>query len=155
MTNAAGFFIHTLLLAVMVMFAAVSAPAIAADLYDGGHPPPAASDDQRYRDIYGHPPPRSTTTVRHYEERYEERSYRVREDRGVCLRPHEIESRLYDDGWRDIGDLDFDVRQVHVNAVDGDTGREVELTLDSCTGRILQAEPGLYHWSVRRYGYRH
>lgn len=152
MTNAVRFFIYPLLLAV----AATAYPehATAADLYDGGHAPPAAGD-QRYRDIYGHPPPRSTTTVRHYEERYEERSYRVREDRGVCLRPHEIERRLYEDGWRDIGDLDFDVRQVHVDAVDGDTGREVELTLDSCSGRILQAEPGPHHWSVRRYGYRY
>lgn len=156
MTNASRFFIYTMLVAILVMSAGKLEPAAAADLYDGGHAPPAASDDPRYRDIYGHPPPRTATTERYYEERYEERSYQVRDhavkDRRPCLPPHQIKRFLYKDGWRDVGRLDYDVRQIYVDAVDADTGREFELTLDSCSGRVLQAEPD-YRWPARRYGY--
>lgn len=155
MMNARRFFIYPLLLTAVIVAVAGSAPASAADLNDGDYASPAATDDQRYRDIYEYPPPRAD--VRQYEERYEERSYRVRdrvvEDRVTCLRPHEIERALYEDGWSDIDDLDFGARFIHVDARDGDTGREFELTLDRCSGRIVQAEPG-YYPPPRRYGYR-
>lgn len=155
MTNARRFFIYPLLLTVVAMVVAKSAPAAAADLNDGDYSSPAATDDQRYRDIYEYPPPRAQ--VRQYEEKYEERSYRVRdhatEERVACLRPHEIERALNEEGWNDIDDLDFGTRYIHVDARDGDTGREFELTLDRCSGRIVQAEPG-YHPPPRRYGYR-
>lgn len=158
MTYRERFFISPIILAA-TMFAVVSGPAGAADLYEGDLPP-TAYEDRRYEEIYEYPPPRAE--ARHL--RYEERHYSVRErhvaDRDTCLRPHEFERVLYEDGWNDIDDLEFEGRYVRVEASRIGTDREFDLVLDGCSGRILEALPEHHdhhhhHRHARHDGYRY
>ncbi|MCV0369966.1 hypothetical protein [Filomicrobium sp.] len=152
MTHLTRFFLPPVMLAAA---AVGTVPATAADLYDGGERRPYAYEDQRYREIYEYPPPRAQ--VRHYEER-EERHYRVREryvsEPAPCLSPQEIERVLYEDGWHDIEDVEFEGRFMQLEARRVDTDREFDLVLDACSGNIVDAKPEDRRWA-RRHGSRY
>jgi len=120
---------------------AAGAPAKAADLDVG---------EYRYRESYV--APAREVEVR----RYEERRVHVREE-PACLSRHELEHALFEDGWSDIDDFDVDGGVIRVEARRMDGDREFDLTVDRCSGRVIEAHPQADLRSVRverRYEYR-
>lgn len=135
-------------------------PAHAADL---GIAPPYASgtpyDDPRYSDIYRHPAP-AVPPPRYAAPHAAPYPPYAREDRyppppppyagperpawgdwrsgAACLPRHVIRENLHRHGWFDFQDLDVRGNVAHVRAR-RDSGRWFDLTVDRCTGQVLQA----------------
>jgi hypothetical protein len=151
-------------------------PASAADLYEpprGG----AAYDDPRYGDAYGEgaydryaepredvapadPPRAELREEDEYSWRHYGRPYRG-DERGryerACVPREVVRDRLRADGWGDFHDLDPRGRVVLVEAR-RPSGRLFDLTIDRCSGEILDARPidgaRSYAFGQRRYWQR-
>lgn len=126
-------------------------------------------DDPRYRDLYEDPP----RAPRYAEPRYEDerplpRSYKddgylepmpvpprfsegPRSTPPGCLPRREVHERLVSSGWGDFHDIDLRGPLAHLKAR-RPSGRLFELTIDRCTGRIVESqqlsgpEPRPYAW---------
>ncbi|MGE0626668.1 MAG: hypothetical protein AB7O43_02505 [Hyphomicrobiaceae bacterium] len=131
-------------------------PVSAADL-EGPEPPYAErspSYDPRYDDSYRYPPPR-----RYAEPRYEREDRSVyRDERGYlrpftpprdwrrdryasrCLPREEIRDRLESRGWNDFRDVALEEDVAILNARSRG-GRWFELSLDRCSGDVVNARP--------------
>ena len=145
--------------AVLLAFAAKQ-PAHAADLYGAEvYPPPAASpyDDPRYGDIYRHPPPQRFAAPQPelYRPRYGEPPIRDRDGylremprpdardgrygAGAACLPHEVvREQLERRGWSGFHDLEMRGNVAHLKARRVN-GRWFDLTVDRCTGRVLES----------------
>ncbi len=142
-----------------------TAPAQAADL-DHGFPPGSPYEDRRYSDIYRHPAPPPPPAPRYSQPYYapppvyrEEQRYapppppyaepRYRNDgrvAGDCLPRHVIRERLESRGWHDFHDPQVAGNVAHIRARRAN-GQVFDLTVDRCTGQVLQAE-GIDHRSA-------
>jgi hypothetical protein len=157
--------------AASLLFSAL--PACAADLYE---PPHGAYDESRYGDAYGdgaygrYAAPRDDDEAagparaelrdedeyswRHYGHRAEPGDRRYEE---ACVPRDVVRERLQADGWGDFHDLDPRGRVVLVEAR-RPSGRLFDLTLDRCTGELLDARPldgaRSYAYGPRRYWQR-
>jgi hypothetical protein len=150
-------------------------PASAADLYD---PRRAGSpyDDPRYADIYGDGPAYNRDADRDdYEAddapRAAYKDFNDDEDdddgpayapyrRGgrygdACVPRHVVRDRLRDEGWRDLERLERRDEVVLVRAR-RPSGRLFDLTIDRCSGEVVDARPLTfardYAYGSRRYG---
>lgn len=159
-------------------------PASAADLWEpprGG----AAYDDPRYGDAYGEGgsydryaeperyaepqenveppyPPRAELrnedeySWRHYGHPYRDdgRGYDDGREAAGCVPRDVVRERLHADGWGDFHDLEPRGRVVLVEAR-SPSGRPFELTIDRCSGEIVDARPldgaRSYAYGQRRY----
>ena len=151
--------------AIVSIFSAAAAPAMAADIYDRYGASGSPYDDPRYADIYGHPPPR------HAEPRYappppvvverppydQPYGYRdevaprdrygylrpmrppLRADDG-CMPPREIRRSLRGEGWREFEDLELRGATAVIRAR-RPNGKPYELEVDRCSGDIVHARP--------------
>jgi hypothetical protein len=133
---------------------AAAMPATAADL-DHGYPAGSPYDDRRYSDIYRHPapPPPPQYAQPYYappppppayrqEQRYLPAPPPYRNDgrtAGNCLPRHVIRDRLESRGWHDFHDPQVAGNVAHIRAR-RPNGRLFDLTVDRCTGEVLQAE---------------
>ncbi len=134
-------------LAFVVIMGADASAVLAADLEDRYPTPrPSPYDDPRYRDMYEVPPPRPPEPVyrderveRDHGERLQPRRY-AREETG-CLDNGEVRRKLRAEGWHDFDDVERDGRFVHMEAERQANGREFDLTVDACTGEIVEAIP--------------
>jgi hypothetical protein len=132
--------------AVAASFFVLAFPAFSADLYD---PPRTGSayDDPRYADIYGDDdteeryaeaedfdapiPPRSV--YGHDEDDRDWNGYRE-----GCVPRHVVRDRLHADGWHHLRDFEPRGGVLHVEAR-RDSGRLFELTIDRCSGEVVDA----------------
>lgn len=131
-------------------------PAAAADLYE---PPRYGSpyEEQRYGDIYRDGParydryaaphefePAYPPYVVNGEEDYDEAPYapyrRHARNEDDCPPRHVIRKRLRADGWGEFRDVEARDGIVLVQAR-RDSGRLFDLTIDRCSGEILEARP--------------
>jgi hypothetical protein len=122
-----------------------TAPAAAADLYE----PPY--EEERYGD--GPPPPdRYAAAPEDFEPPYPDREYAGRR----CVPRELARDRLRDAGWYDFHALERREDVVLVKAR-RDEGRLYDLTIDRCSGEVVDARPihrrglGPYAWGGRRY----
>ena len=133
---------------------AMSTGAAAADLDDGPRLDRdySAYDDPRYRDIYRYPdrlPPYAA--YRDDDDDNDDDDYRPRPrhysyaDRGPahgdrCVPRKTIKRQLLGDGWQDFHDPDLrgDLASVRARRP---SGRLFDLTIDRCTGEIVNARP--------------
>jgi hypothetical protein len=139
-----------------------TAPAVSADLYE----PPWAHesgsvhyDDQRSADIYRGDAYRGDA-YRRDEPRYEryappedfEPAYEParRADYDACVPREVARDRLQADGWGDFRDFERRGRVVLVQAR-RPSGRRFDLTIDRCSGEIIEARP---LDNFRSYAYR-
>ncbi len=138
-----------LLVAAGLGLALVSTGVKAADLYDDPPPGPrhsgGAYDDPRYADIYRYPdryPNRPTPPASIYGDRDDAYSPPPRRNayRGECVPRHVIRDRLIRDGWNDfaLGEFYGNVATVQARRP---SGRPFVLTVDRCTGDIVDARP--------------
>jgi hypothetical protein len=156
-------------------------PASAADLgYGYGSLKDVPDDDPRYSDVYRHPappPPRYAAPYpppapvypappAPYYAGPPPRVYDGYAGRPDCLPRHVISSRLESRGWLDLHDLQVSGDVAHARAR-RPNGRIFDLTVDRCTGEVLQADlidgrqayaPGYpppqdYRYRNDRYGY--
>jgi hypothetical protein len=142
-------------LAVGLLAAATSGQAMAADLDDGPSDRyGSAYDDPRYADMYRYPEARRPPVPREpiYGDRnYDDRNYDDRDAyqeprrysyaeprsyRGGCVPREQIKYRLKDQGWNDFRDPELRGEVATVIAR-RPSGRPFELTLDRCTGDIV------------------
>lgn len=155
--------IRTISAAVLVAASlTVSAPVWAADL--DSDVVGSAYADPRYSDIYRHPapPPRYAAPYApppaYREQHYRDDRYSAapvpppyyggpppqyqREGRAQagCLPQQVIRDRLQDRGWQDFHDPQVMGNVAHVRAR-RPSGRTFDLTVDRCSGEILQSEP--------------
>jgi hypothetical protein len=146
---------RSLVLAAGLAVAMSTGAAFAADLDDDGPPPyrrGSAYDDPRYSDIYRYPDrppppayvaPRPPAAVYRDEDddygppprRYPGAGYAAH-----CVPRAEIKHRLLSEGWRDFHDPDLrgDLASVRARRP---SGRLFDLTIDRCTGQIVNARP--------------
>ena len=167
---------RSLVLAAGLLAAAAASGAQAADLYDS--PPRdrygSAYDDPRYADIYKYPKPPAYAVPPPYAGPYvrppvpRERVYREDEEyyarpydgprrysydeprrryAGPCLPREAIKEQLLRQGWQDFhdGDARGDIATVRARRP---SGRLFALTIDRCTGEIVNADP----LEPRRFG---
>lgn len=147
---------HLFAAATAALGLAAAMPANSADLHHG-YPPGSAYEDPRYSDIYRHPTPQPLPP--RYSEPYyappaapppfayrEPQHYAPpppyrNEGRiaGNCLPRHVIRDRLESRGWHDFHDPQVAGNVAHIRAR-RPNGRLFDLTVDRCTGEILQAE---------------
>lgn len=119
-----------------------ASPLLAADLdYDVKGSP---YDDPRYSDIYRHPPPPAPYPPApvYREERYAPPPppvYYERDARVQCLPHHVINDRLQGRGWHDFHGFQVQGNVTHVRAR-RPSGRLFELTVDRCSGEILETQ---------------
>jgi hypothetical protein len=130
-------------------------PALSADLYEPSRSG-SAYEDPRYAEIYGDDPP---TYDRYgepedYDEPYPPRASLDEEEdfdppfahgryagrHGACLPRHVVRERLHAEGWNDFYDLEPRGRVVLVQAR-GPSGRLFDLTIDRCSGVVVEAHP--------------
>lgn len=129
--------------AVAVIQFAGALTAHSADLY---YPPSygSAYDDPRYAEIYRDRPPIPREPVYGRDDRYggyEHRPQRFAEGGAdYCLPRHAIRQRLRDDGWRDMQGVEPRGRVVQLEAR-RPNGKAFVLTVDRCTGDIVEARP--------------
>jgi hypothetical protein len=136
---------------------AAALPANAADL-NHGYPAGSAFDDRRYSDIYRHPAPQAPPP-RYAEPYYAPPAapppYAYREPQhyapppppyrnegriaGDCLPRHIIRQRLEGRGWHDFHDPQVAGNVAHIRAR-RPNGNLFDLTVDRCTGEVLQAQ---------------
>lgn len=140
-------------LAVGLLAAATSGQAMAADLDDGPYDRNgSAYDDPRYADIYRYPEerqpvPRAPVYGNRYDDddrdayrappRYtyaEPRSYR-----GACVPREQIKYRLKEHGWHDFREPEIRGEIATVLAR-RPSGHQFELTLDRCSGEIVNVQ---------------
>jgi len=157
---------HIAASAVAASFLILALPASAADLYEPRTG--SAYDDPRYADIYGEDPP---AYDRYRDPRddfgpvypprpvYKHRFYRDFErDRyaegPACVPRRLARERLRDDGWGDFRNLELRRNFVLLQAR-RPSGRLFDLTIDRCTGEIVEARPlssgRSYAYGSRRY----
>lgn len=122
--------------ALAVSVALFAVPAVAADLYEPpyqeyGEGPPPPRDRYVPDDDYGPPPPRFA-------------------ERG-CVPREVARDRLQDSGWYDFRRLEPRGEVVFVQAR-RPSGRLFDLTIDRCSGRIVDARPA---YGGRDYGDRY
>lgn len=117
------------LAALLAASAVVATPVIAADLGYRDQ----AYEDPRYSDIYRHPPP-PPPAYRH-EQRFG--GYDGRRD--GCTPREQVRDRLEARGWQDFHDPQPMGNVVHIRAR-RPNGRLFDLTLDRCSGEVLNAE---------------
>jgi hypothetical protein len=133
----------------------VTAPAISADLYEPPWAPEAGSyyyDDQRSADIYRGDERRYDRYVPREELDPPYDSSRRRADYDGCVPRHLARDRLRADGWGDFHDLEPRGRVVLVQAR-RPSGRRFDLTIDRCSGEIIEARPldDFRSYAYRRY----
>lgn len=153
----------------------VTAPSFAADLYPYDPQPharySAPYDDPRYSDVYRHPAPPPPRHVERYEQRwvpgpppprYVERydapppsAYRSAPPREAygCVPREAVRAELERQGWSDFHNFRPSADVVHLRAR-RPNGAVFELTLDSCTGQVIDrrfvsAPPPSYAWRER------
>jgi hypothetical protein len=128
-------------------------PASAADLgYGYGSTKDGPYDDPRYSDVYKHPapPPRYAAPVppapvyppQHYAPpppAYYGPAPRFGHAPPDCLPRHLIRQKLEGRGWRDFHDVQVSGNVAHTRARRPHGGL-FDLTVDRCTGEVLQAE---------------
>ena len=148
-------------LAVGLLAAAASTPALAADLDQG--PPDrygSAYEDPRYNDMYRYPDARRYSEADRYapiprapvyRDRYDDRDDYYPEPRrysysdprapyrGHCVPREQIKYRLKEQGWHDFRDADLR-GEVATLVARRPSGRQFELTLDRCTGDIVNLQ---------------
>ncbi|CAN0193835.1 unnamed protein product [Phaeothamnion confervicola] len=147
--------------ALAAMSVATAVPASAADLDYGVAG--SAYEDPRYSDIYRHPPPPPRYAApyapppAYREPYYRDERYSAapvpppyyggppphyqRDGRAPagCLPQQVIRDRLQERGWQDFHDAQVAGNVAHVRAR-RPSGRTFDLTVDRCTGEILQSE---------------
>jgi hypothetical protein len=164
-------------LAVGLLAAATSTPALAADLGEGpGDQYGSAYDDPRYADMYRYPDnqryseapydrrpiPRAPVYGDRYDQRDdypEPRRYSYSGPRGDCVPREVVRHRLQAQGWQDFRDPELRGELATVIAR-RPSGRPFELTLDRCTGDIISLRrldgrpygPYAYDAGPRRWG---
>ena len=151
-------------LAAGLLAAAASGPVMAADLDEG--PPDrygSAYDDPRYADIYRYPDERRPVPrAPVYGDRYDDdrddyrepRRYSYKDPRpyhGACVPREQIKYRLQDRGWHDFRDPEIR-GEIATFVARRPSGRAFELTVDRCSGEIVNAERIGEAWS-RPYAY--
>jgi hypothetical protein len=154
--------------AVAASFLFSALPAVAADLWEpprGGQ----AYEDSRYGDVYGEerseeqgydardardfePPYRPRTALR--DERYEPPYDTGNRFANGCVPHLLVRDRLREAGWSDFRDLEPRGGVVLVEAR-RPSGRPFELTIDRCSGAIVEARPlsdgRSYAYGARRF----
>lgn len=142
-------------LAAGLLAAAMSGGAMAADLDDGPYDRNgSAYDDPRYSDIYRypdtrHPVPREPVYGDRYDDDDDDRDdYRAprrytysdpRAYRGACVPREQIKYRLKEHGWHDFREPEIRGETATVLAR-RPSGRQFELTLDRCSGEIVNVQ---------------
>jgi hypothetical protein len=131
---------------------AMSTGAAAADLSDGPRwdRGDSAYDDPRYKDIYRHPDRSPYAAYRDDDDDNDDDDYRPHPrhayaDRGPaygdrCVPREMIKRQLLGEGWHDFHDPDLrgDLASVRARRP---SGRLFDLTIDRCTGEIVEARP--------------
>jgi hypothetical protein len=142
--------------ALAVSLAVLALPAAAADLYE---PPYERQGDYGYQGEYGNydegPPRRDryADVPDDFEPPYPPPGYA---ERGGCVPREEARDRLRAAGWYDFHGVERLDRVVLVKARRR-SGRLFDLTIDRCSGEIVDARPtyggrlGPYAWGGRRY----
>lgn len=112
--------------AALAASAVVVTPVFAADLsyQDQGY------QERRYGDVYRQPPPPAYRQPQRY-------GYESRRD--GCVPREQVRDDLEARGWQDFHDPQPMGNVVHIRAR-RPSGRLFDLTLDRCTGEVLQAE---------------
>ena len=124
---------------------AMSTAAAAADLGDGPRGDRGAYDDPRYADVYRYPDRPPYARDRDDDDDDDYRPYRrhysyADRDRDNCVPREQIKRRLLGDGWHDFHDPDLRDDLANVRAR-RPSGRLFELTIDRCSGEIVDARP--------------